>query len=475
MVHRRSKKYDAVIIGGGISGLVCGCYLAKAGMKVLIVEKNSKPGGYCSSFNRNGYFFNASSNFLTSLREGGILNRIFEELKISGNLRFNRFNPTDIIITPDYKLRFYHEASRTIDEFKENFPNEKRQIELFFKKILNNDKKIYLEYYNRTFAQLINFYFNDKRLKGILFMIPFVSTGFLPDKLSALAGCFLYREVVFDGGYYPIGGMQKLADILADRYISFGGEILLSAKAEKIIIKKDTVSGITLDSNRSIASRYVVSACDIRQVIFKLIGPPSSISGYIKKEMEKIEISLSAFLVYLGIKKNMQQAKELKSSIHIINSYDIKKIYNSILSAKYNFVSINSASIQGGLGKEEKTSICLETRAIYKPKAYWEHFIKERIAEGLIKISEKVIPGLSANIDLRITVSPYSLYKWTENYNGSAYGWANSCQQFGNKEFLKKIKIKNLYFTGHWTNRGSGIAAVAGCGYNTANLILKKN
>ena len=38
-------KYDAIIIGSGIGGLTCGCYLAKGGMKVLIVEQHNKPGG----------------------------------------------------------------------------------------------------------------------------------------------------------------------------------------------------------------------------------------------------------------------------------------------------------------------------------------------------------------------------------------------------------------------------------------------
>ena len=49
------EKYDTVYIDARIGGLVCGCYLAKAGLKVLIVEKNDKPGGYCSSFERDGF------------------------------------------------------------------------------------------------------------------------------------------------------------------------------------------------------------------------------------------------------------------------------------------------------------------------------------------------------------------------------------------------------------------------------------
>ncbi len=54
MIRADQASYDAVIIGAGIGGLVCGCYLAKAGMKVLIAERHFKPGGYCTSFRRKG-------------------------------------------------------------------------------------------------------------------------------------------------------------------------------------------------------------------------------------------------------------------------------------------------------------------------------------------------------------------------------------------------------------------------------------
>lgn len=52
--------YDAIIIGAGISGLVCGCYIAKAGMKVLIAEQHYKPWGYCTSFKRQGFTFDVA-------------------------------------------------------------------------------------------------------------------------------------------------------------------------------------------------------------------------------------------------------------------------------------------------------------------------------------------------------------------------------------------------------------------------------
>ncbi len=68
----KKDEYDVIIIGAGIGGLTCGCYLAKAGMKVLIVEQHSKVGGCCTSFKRKGFTFDAT---IGGLRENGILKK----------------------------------------------------------------------------------------------------------------------------------------------------------------------------------------------------------------------------------------------------------------------------------------------------------------------------------------------------------------------------------------------------------------
>ena len=74
--------YDAVIIGSGISGLVCGNYLAKAGMKVLIAEQHHKPGGYCTSFTRRGFTFDAAAHSFGGYRENGILRKVFQDFSL---------------------------------------------------------------------------------------------------------------------------------------------------------------------------------------------------------------------------------------------------------------------------------------------------------------------------------------------------------------------------------------------------------
>jgi protoporphyrinogen oxidase len=110
----KKDEYDVIIIGAGIGGLVCGCYLAKAGMKVLIVEQHHKPGGYCQSFSKEGFIFDVCVHSLGSCRQGGQLNKILGELSLGKRLIIKRANPSDGIVVDRYKILIENDVKATV-------------------------------------------------------------------------------------------------------------------------------------------------------------------------------------------------------------------------------------------------------------------------------------------------------------------------------------------------------------------------
>ncbi len=67
------NQYDAIIIGAGLGGLTAGCFLAKNNAKVLVIEQNSKAGGFAVSFKRKGFVFDASLHNMGSFYENNSL------------------------------------------------------------------------------------------------------------------------------------------------------------------------------------------------------------------------------------------------------------------------------------------------------------------------------------------------------------------------------------------------------------------
>ncbi len=132
MLKTNKDAYDAVIIGAGISGLVCACYLAKGGMKILLVEQHHKTGGYCTSFKRKNYNFDAAAHSFGSYREGGIMRKILRDLEVDKKLGIRRYDPSDIILAPGYKISFWADNRKTISELQVAFPHEAAGISSFF-------------------------------------------------------------------------------------------------------------------------------------------------------------------------------------------------------------------------------------------------------------------------------------------------------------------------------------------------------
>src|SRR5215210_6702111 len=77
------RSYDAIIIGSGIGGLFCGNILAQDGLKVLLLERHYMLGGFCSTFRRKGFVFDAATHFYPLLgNETTLTGKVLKQLGI---------------------------------------------------------------------------------------------------------------------------------------------------------------------------------------------------------------------------------------------------------------------------------------------------------------------------------------------------------------------------------------------------------
>src|SRR6266446_2236133 len=129
---RPNDSYDAVIIGAGIGGLICANLLARAGLRVLLTEQHYMVGGYCSTFRRKGYTFDAATHFYPLLgNPATITGKLLRELGI--RTEWVKMDPVDNFHLPDgSSFSVPADFDLYLEKLKREFPDESNSLDQFF-------------------------------------------------------------------------------------------------------------------------------------------------------------------------------------------------------------------------------------------------------------------------------------------------------------------------------------------------------
>lgn len=471
------EKYDVIIIGAGVGGLVSGCYLAKAGLKVLIVEQHYKPGGYCTSFERKGYKFDVGVHYLGSMREGGILFKVLKELELLEKLKIITNDPTDIIITPQEKVLIRKNPEDTLKELACYFPKEKENLERFFNFILSNDFLFIISKTQKfNFKKFLTMFFKNYKLQVILSTL-IGNLGLPPSEASALVAVTLYKEYILDGGYYPCGGIQMFSDLLSLRFKEYGGRITLRKKATKIITKNRKAIGIELEDGEKISGEYIISNADATLTFTHLLDCESEE----REKVKKMQITPSAFMIYLGINKKLNITPHYTSWYFF--HYDIDRCYKKetfFPNKDFDYLVCgfpSSVDLNLAPSGKEVVKIGVGMSDFSLNRDIWEEK-KELFSEILIEKVASILEDFKNSIEVKEIATPYTFFSYTFNQKGAMFGWAAIPRQVNRSVFPPLTSIENLLLTGHWVTNGigqSGIPVVALSGRNVAHIVLRKS
>ncbi len=477
-LDKLQDRYDVVIIGSGIAGLTCGTYLAKQGMKVLVVEYHSIPGGFCTSFKRGDFTFDIGVHYFGNISELGVVGRFIRDIGIEQELDLTRIDPSDVIITPDKLIKFRNNFEETIQNLQKAFPAESKKIESLCRS-MNDDNFLilYKKFRNKTFRMILDAYFQDERLKQV-FCAMLGNIGLPSTMVSALTAAVMYRDYVFRGGHYPKGGMQKFPDAIVRKFIEYGGDLLLNKEVRKISINGKKVDGVLIDNKTFISCDYVVSNCSANQTFYNLIDPDFLPLNF-KKKLDQLIPSPSCFTVYFSLKGSLKNSPNVYSNIWYCPDYDIDQAYWDCMHNKVNtkgflFCALPSLHDPSLAPKGYECGHLIILAPCMNDK-YWREN-KNRIQDELINKANDIIPDFSSKLHNTYLATPLTVKRFTKADRGAIYGWASTLKQNGST-IESSTFIENLYLTGHWTTLESGqggITMVVLSGRNVAKIILNK-
>ena len=323
------SKYDAIVIGAGHNGLTNAAYLAKSGLKVLVVEKNDYIGGASvSRVLHEGWTYSNCSYVCSLLRP-----EIFRDLNLQkyglqvlpygGSVNFmqngdiyggysdedllrremGRFSKRDA----DAYVRFARDVSRQCRFIKPMLmrtppdptsfkPKDLGELIYLFKRLYSlGEQTIYdtIRFYTMSVAEYLAEYFETDIVKATLSGSGIIGTGLGPYSPGTAYVLLHHYMGEVDGSIgswgFARGGMGSIANALADAFKDYDGELLTDAEVSQIIVKGGRAKGVVLSNGDEYYAKNIVSNLDVKRTYQKLFDP-KDLSEKILKQVDNFKI-----------------------------------------------------------------------------------------------------------------------------------------------------------------------------------------
>jgi phytoene dehydrogenase-like protein len=300
----RLRAAEVVVVGAGHNGLVAACYLARAGLDVLVVERWGTPGGMTST---NPMTPEAPDHLINEASIHASLFRttnIDAELELSSRfgLRQRVINPAHVHLGPEGEsIAMWREPMRTVEEMKRfSRKDAQRWIELSniiasataiglplmqtnpvrpeFPKVIESLKAIakgrrelreIIRWASISQAQAIEEYFEHPMVRGPLT----VNLPFMPFRSDLSGWALIYLGVYQKWGVAMFeGGTGGFPAALIRCLEAYGGRVRYDAPVDELVVRGGRVVGVRLEDGEEVAARKaVVTACGPSIVLNKML------------------------------------------------------------------------------------------------------------------------------------------------------------------------------------------------------------
>ncbi len=524
-----TKTYDAVIIGGGHNGLVCAFYLARAGLKVRVLERRDVIGGACVTEEFHPGFRNSTASYTVSLLRPKVIKdmrlhergwRIIERtisnffpnengyLKLGGGedrtrAEFARYSQKDADIFPQYEEALERVADVLRDLALKTPPNAGGGLKALLAAASQGRKlagmpieaqRDVMDLFVKSARSFLDGWYENEYIKAAFGFDAVVGNYASPDTPGSAYVLLhhVFGEINGKKGMWghSVGGMGAITKYMAEACIEAGVDISLEAPVAKVLVDGNKVTGVALESGEEIAAKIVASnagpALLFRQLVDRADMPP----GFARR-MDQFKAGSGTFRMNVALSElpdftvlpGKEKAEHHTCGIIISPTLDyMDKAFTDARAfgwSKQPIVEMKlPTSVDDSLappGMHIASLFCQQFAPVLPDGRSWEDE-REAAADLIIDTVNDHAPNFKASIIARQIHSPLDLERKFGLIGGDImHGHMSLDQLWAARPVLGhgdyRSPIKGLYMCGAGTHPGGGVTGAPG--HNAAHEILK--
>ncbi|MGH7556369.1 MAG: phytoene desaturase family protein [Gemmatimonadota bacterium] len=513
-----ARACDSIVIGGGHNGLVCAAYLARAGRKVLVLERRPVLGGAAVSEEVFPGFRYSVFSYVVSLLRPEIIRDL--DLPRHGlhivplESTFTPLPDGDHLATwadPDETRReLYRHSPRDADAYEE-FGRLMQRMAMAVKPILGISPPDPASLHPRDLLAMGRFakHFRDlggKELHALVKLMTMSAADYLGEwfenevlkaakSASGIIGTFLgprspgtayvllhhyVGEIdgVFRAWGFARGGTGAVSESIASAARGFGAEIRTGAAVDRVLVKDGRVAGVALADGQEIRAPVVVSGLDPRRTFLELVEPahlPDDLVDAVRRfrfrgSSGKVNLALAEPPSFTALPGD---GRHLKGAISIAPSVDyLERAYDDAKHGEFSrrpFLDIVIPSmIDPEMAPPGKHVMSIFVQyAPYHRKGGWDDAAREAFGDAVIDTLADYAPNIRSAILHRQVITPADIEAVTGLSEGNIFQGELALSQLF---FLRpapawadhRTPVRGFYQCGSGTHPGGGIMGASG-------------
>lgn len=470
---------SVIVIGAGIGGITAATHLARCGLDVTVLEKNSRPGGRCDRLCRDGHQFDTGPTLLVMPL---LYESEFARLGVAMRemLDLQRVDPTYHLVFDDGSKLALTSDLRSMREQLEAFEpgsfsgllryleEGHRHYQLGVERLVDRDfrragdffkfENLPLLYQLKPFAnhyRNMSAYFDDPRLKAA-FTFQDVYMGLSPFEAPATFSMMPYTELAH-GVWYPRGGMYSVVEALVELARRAGVNFLFNTHVAQIAVDGNRAQGVILNDGQRLNAGMFLANADLPYVYEELLPADDE-----AKQLRRKRFSCSVISFFWGIDKPY---RHLPAHTLFLAS-DYRENFDSIIHdlslpanpCLYLHAPARLDPAMAPAGQDTLIAIVPVGHMSDNGTQDWAAFRDKARRHVFRRLRALGITDLENHIKFEVNYTPLS---WRKRYNlmkGSTHGLCHNLTQLAYfRPRNRHARYHNMYFVGASTHPGTGI------------------